>query len=101
MVLAQREVGCKTNEITEFTPVLEGVELTGAVLTADVMHAQRAHADYLVLERDTHYLLTAKGNQPALYAQLKALPWKDTRSCTPARTSLTAARRPSTGRGAR
>jgi predicted transposase YbfD/YdcC len=78
VVLAQREVGCKTNEITEFTPVLEGVELTGAVVTADAMHAQRAHADYLVLERDAHYLLTVKGNQPTLHAQLKALPWKDT-----------------------
>jgi predicted transposase YbfD/YdcC len=77
VVLAQRDVGCKTNEITEFAPLLDGVELSGAVITADAMHAQRAHADYLVLERDAHYLLTVKGNQPTLYAQLKALPWKD------------------------
>ena len=76
VVLAQREVGCKTNEITEFAPLLNGVELTGAVVTADALHAQKAHADYLVLQRGAHYLLTVKGNQPGLFAQLKALPWK-------------------------
>lgn len=77
VVLAQREVGGKTNEITEFAPLLDTVDLTGAVVTADAMHAQRGHADYLVLQRGAHYLLTVKGNQPALYAQLKALPWAD------------------------
>ena len=77
VVLAQREVGCKTNEITEFAPLLDTVDLSGAVVTADAMHAQRAHADYLVLQRDAHYLLTVKSNQPSLHAQLKALPWKD------------------------
>jgi predicted transposase YbfD/YdcC len=76
VVLAQREVGCKTNEITEFAPLLDGVELTNAVVTADALHAQKAHADYLVLQRGAHYLLTVKGNQPGLSAQLKALPWK-------------------------
>lgn len=77
VVLAQRDVGCKTNEITEFAPLLDTIDLTNAVVTADAMHAQRAHADYLVLERGAHYLLTVKSNQPRLHAQLKALPWKD------------------------
>ncbi|MGH3966391.1 MAG: ISAs1 family transposase [Pseudonocardiaceae bacterium] len=77
VVLAQREVGCKTNEITEFAPLLDSVELDSAVVTADALHAQRGHADYLVLERGAHYLLTIKGNQPGLYAQLKALPWAE------------------------
>lgn len=77
VVLAQWEVDGKTNEILEFAPLLDSVALAGAMVTADAMHAQRAHADYLVLERGTHYLLTVKGNQPGLYAQLKALPWAD------------------------
>src|SRR5918997_2235529 len=76
VVLAQRDVGCKTNEITEFAPLLDSVDLTGAVVTADALHTQKAHADYLVLQRSAHYLLTVKGNQPGLSAQLKALPWK-------------------------
>jgi hypothetical protein len=41
-------------------------------------------ADYLVLERDAHYLLTVKANQPALHSQLKALPRRDV---PPAHTS--------------
>jgi predicted transposase YbfD/YdcC len=77
VVLAQREVGCKTNEITEFAPLLNSVHLADAVVTADAMHTQRGHADYLVLERGAHYLITVKGNQPTLHAQLKTLPWKD------------------------
>jgi predicted transposase YbfD/YdcC len=75
VVLAQRDVGCKTNEITEFAPLLDTLDLADAVVTADAMHAQRAHAHYLVLERDAHYLLTVKSNQPSLHTQLKALPW--------------------------
>jgi predicted transposase YbfD/YdcC len=47
------------------------------VVTADAMHCQTAHADYLVLQRGAHYVLTVKGNQPALRNQLKALPWHD------------------------
>ncbi len=76
VVLAQRDVDGKTNEITEFAPLLDTVDLTDAVVTADALHAQRAHADYLVLDRQADYLLTVKGNQPTLFSQLKALPWK-------------------------
>jgi predicted transposase YbfD/YdcC len=47
------------------------------VVTADAMHCQKSHADYLVLERGAHYLLTAKANQPTLHQQLKSLRWKD------------------------
>jgi predicted transposase YbfD/YdcC len=76
VVLAQHDVEGKTNETTEFAPLLDSVHLAGAVVSADALHAQRGHADYLMLERGAHYPLTVKGNQPALFAQLKALPWK-------------------------
>ena len=46
------------------------------------------HADYLVLERNAHYLLTVKANQPALHSQLEALPWRD---APPAHTSTSRA----------
>ena len=39
------------------------------------MHAQRGHADYLAW-RGAHYLFTVKRNQPGLFAQLAALPWR-------------------------
>ncbi|MEU9508562.1 hypothetical protein AB0D32_20070 [Micromonospora sp. NPDC048170] len=36
---------------------------------------QREHIDYLA-ERGAHWILTVKGNQPHLHAQLTALPWR-------------------------
>ncbi len=75
VVLGQVDVATKTNEIPLFSRLLDRIELTGAVVTADALHAQRAHAHYLVAERGAHYLLTVKGNQPTLHAQLAALPW--------------------------
>jgi predicted transposase YbfD/YdcC len=40
------------------------------------MHAQRAHANYLVTQRGAHYVITVKRNQPGLHAQLANLPWR-------------------------
>ena len=73
-MLAQAEVDGKTNEITRFAPLLEPLDLAGAVVTADALHAQREHAQFLVTEKDAHYILAVKNNQPALYAQLKTCP---------------------------
>jgi predicted transposase YbfD/YdcC len=76
-VLAQVDVGEKTNEITCFQPLLDTVaDLTGTVVTADALHTQREHADYLT-SRGAHYIVIAKGNQKNLHQQLKSLPWKD------------------------
>ncbi|MGH9248100.1 MAG: ISAs1 family transposase [Acidimicrobiales bacterium] len=75
-VLGQSVVDGKTNEINVFAPLLDRVEVTGAIITADAMHTQRGHVDYLT-GRGAHYLLTVKGNQPTLLAQLKRLPWAE------------------------
>lgn len=80
LTAALREIGAKTNEITEFAPLLDAIDdedLAGAVVTVDALHAQTAHARYLVEDRGTHYLLSVKANQPKLARQLKKLPWKD------------------------
>lgn len=58
-----------------FTPLLAGLDLTGAVVTADAMHTQREHARWLADDRHAAYLFTVKKNQPGLYRQLKQLPW--------------------------
>jgi predicted transposase YbfD/YdcC len=66
--------------IPEFAPLLDQIadtDLTGAVITVDALHAQRAHAHYLVEQRGAHYLFTIKSNQRKLAAQLANLPWKD------------------------
>ena len=59
-VLAQVKVDGKTNEITRFAPLLEPLDLAGAVVTADAMHAQRGHAEFLVTEKDAHYILAVE-----------------------------------------
>jgi hypothetical protein len=52
------------------------VHIAGAVITADALHTQRVHVGFLA-GRGAHYLLTVKGNQPTLLAQLKGLPWAE------------------------
>jgi predicted transposase YbfD/YdcC len=47
------------------------------VVTADALHTQREHADWLVGVKQAAYLLVVKANQPALHQQLKALPWRE------------------------
>jgi predicted transposase YbfD/YdcC len=55
--------------------LLRPLDLAGAVITADALHTQREHAEFLVTEKDAHYILVVKKNQPSLYSQLKNLPW--------------------------
>ena len=38
MVLAQRKVDHTTNEITQFRPLLDDLDLRGVVVTADALH---------------------------------------------------------------
>jgi predicted transposase YbfD/YdcC len=75
-VLGQVEAGAKTNQIPLFSALLDLMDITGAVITADALHAQRDHATYLA-GRGAHYLLIVKRNQPVLHAQLACLPWRD------------------------
>jgi predicted transposase YbfD/YdcC len=74
-VLAQTEVAGKTSEITRFRPLLDRLDLTDTVITADALHTQRAHAEWLVTTKHAAYLLVVKANQPTLHQQLKTLPW--------------------------
>ena len=72
----QVRVDGKTNEITRFAPLLEPLDLAGCVITADALHTQREHAEFLVTGKGAHYILVVKKNQPGLYAQVKNLPWR-------------------------
>jgi predicted transposase YbfD/YdcC len=81
IVLAQVTVAAKSNEIPAFTPLLDAVEavlgsLHGLVFVADALHTQTSHATELAA-RGAHLLIPTKGNQPTLFAQLKALPRAD------------------------
>jgi hypothetical protein len=76
VVCGQVAVDAKSNEITAFVPLLDQIDLTGVVITADAMHTQDAHARYLH-RRGAHYVLIAKANRPTLARELAALPWRD------------------------
>jgi hypothetical protein len=75
-VLAQRQADGKSNETTAFRPLLERIDLTRTVLTADAMHTQREHVEYLITTKQAAYLCIVKGNQPHLHRRVKALPWR-------------------------
>jgi predicted transposase YbfD/YdcC len=46
------------------------------VVTADALHTQHAHADWLVGVKQADYVLIVKANQPSLHRQLSTLPWR-------------------------
>jgi len=75
-VLGQVQVDGKSNEITAFRPLLGPLDLTRHVVTADAMHTQREHVDFLVTVKHAAYICVVKRNQPHLYKHLKALPWR-------------------------
>jgi predicted transposase YbfD/YdcC len=77
IVLAQREVDAKHNEITAFRPLLEPLDLPGAVVTFDALLTQTDHAKFLVEEKNAHYIAVLKANHPNLHTLVKDLPWKD------------------------
>ena len=64
----------RTSEITRFAPLLEPLDLAGCVITADALHTQREHAEFLAAGKGAHYTLVVNKNQPGLYARVKNLP---------------------------
>jgi predicted transposase YbfD/YdcC len=76
-VLGQAGVDATTNEITQFRPLLERLDLTDIVVTADALHTQREHADWLVTGKHAAYILIVNTNQPTLHHQLETLPGRD------------------------
>jgi predicted transposase YbfD/YdcC len=73
VVIAQQEVDHKVNEIKVFRPLLEGLDIEGALVTADAMHTQRDHACFLVEDKHADYLLFVKENQPTLHDAIAGL----------------------------
>lgn len=70
VVLAQQEVGEKTNEIPAVPELLAGRDLKGTVTTLDAMNTQRSTAQ-LIIDQGGHYVMVVKENQPTLYDDIK------------------------------
>lgn len=76
-IIAQTAVDEKSNEIPAMSPVLDSLDLTGTLVTADAMHTQRELATYLVKEKHADYVFIAKGNQATLEQDIRALEPED------------------------
>jgi predicted transposase YbfD/YdcC len=63
LVLVEAEVDGKENEIVVAPKILKLVNLNGAVVIGDAMHAQRS-ASAQIIEAGGEYIWTIKGNQP-------------------------------------
>jgi predicted transposase YbfD/YdcC len=63
---AQQRVPDMTNEITGFAALLSGLDLAGAVVTADALHTQREHAEILVGEMGADYIFVIKRHRTDL-----------------------------------
>jgi predicted transposase YbfD/YdcC len=71
LVLGQRCVTDKSNEITAIPSLLDQLVLQGSIVTLDAMGCQRAIAER-ILARGGDYLLTLKANHPLAQAAVAA-----------------------------
>lgn len=83
IVIAEREIGVKTNEVPEIGPMLrdlnERFPLAGWVITADALHTNPGFFTLACEELHAHAVLTVKGNQPGLHGALQRLCWAGAR----------------------
>ena len=79
VMIADREIPSKTNEVPEMAPMLRELDkyfpLAGQVLTADALHTQDAFAELAREELNAHFVLTVKKNRKNLLAALEGLCW--------------------------
>ncbi|HEX6034067.1 MAG TPA: ISAs1 family transposase, partial [Anaerolineales bacterium] len=72
LVLGQRKVDEKSNEITVIPELLKMLALSGCIVTIDAMGTQTNIAKTIV-EAEADYVLSVKGNQGHLYEDISVL----------------------------
>lgn len=81
IVVAQKKVRDKTNEIPMMKELLKPLHMEGAVVTADALHTQKKTARYIVEDKKADYVFVAKDNQETLKNDIAALTDDDFFSC--------------------
>jgi predicted transposase YbfD/YdcC len=71
MVLGQQKTREKSNEITAIPELLELLDIKKCIVTIDAMGCQKEIVEAIV-DKEAHYLLAVKGNQPTLYKSIQA-----------------------------
>lgn len=72
LVLGQRQVDEKSNEITAIPELLRVLELTGCIVTIDAMGTQKGIAA-AIIDKNADYVLALKGNQANLFEEVQWL----------------------------
>ena len=72
LVLGQRKVDEKSNEITAIPQLLRTLEVKGCIVTIDAMGTQTAIAQ-LIVEREGDYVLALKDNQGNLFEDVQQI----------------------------
>lgn len=70
LVLGQRQVDAKSNEITAIPALLEVLDVRGCIVTIDAMGCQKAIARQIV-EQEGEYVLALKANHRFLYREVE------------------------------
>ena len=73
LVLGQKKVDAKSNEITAVPKLLEILEIAGCIVTIDAMGCQKEIAKIIVKEKKADYVLALKKNQGHLYEDVTAI----------------------------
>jgi predicted transposase YbfD/YdcC len=71
LLLGQRKVKNKSNEITAVPELLRTLELAGCIVTADALHCQKDIAKE-IKAADADYVLALKGNQGTAFGEVKS-----------------------------
>ncbi len=72
LVLGQRKVDEKSNEITAIPELLKLLEISGCIVTIDAMGCQKEIASQIV-QQGGDYILALKGNQGGLFEDVQWL----------------------------
>jgi predicted transposase YbfD/YdcC len=72
LVLGQRQVGTKSNEITAIPELLKILAIAGCIVTIDAIGTQTKIAQ-TIIDREADYLLCVKENQGHLYQDIRLL----------------------------
>ena len=72
LILGQKKVEGKSNEITALPELIKVLDLAGCIVTIDAIGCQKEIVKKIV-EKDADYVIAVKKNQPTLYQQIEQL----------------------------
>ena len=70
LVLGQKKVDSKSNEITAIPALLQTIDIAGNIVTIDAIETQKEIAKQII-NKKADYILALKGNQSKLHQQIK------------------------------